>query len=76
MGLNLEQKQAVVAEVSAQLAQAQAVILAEYRSLPVGTHEASWDARDARGQKVGAGVYFVRVRQGDRVDSREIVLVD
>ena len=36
MGLNLEQKQAVVAEVSTQLAQAQAVILAEYRSLRVG----------------------------------------
>jgi large subunit ribosomal protein L10 len=36
LGLNLEQKQAVVAEVSTQLAQAQAVILAEYRSLRVG----------------------------------------
>jgi large subunit ribosomal protein L10 len=36
LGLNLEQKQAVVAEVSAQLSQAQAVILAEYRSLRVG----------------------------------------
>ena len=36
MGLNLEQKQAVVAEVSAQVAQAQAIVLAEYRSLPVG----------------------------------------
>ena len=35
MGLNLEQKQAVVAEVSAQLAKAQAVIVAEYRGLDV-----------------------------------------
>jgi large subunit ribosomal protein L10 len=35
LSLNLEQKQAVVAEVSAQLAKAQAVILAEYRSLAV-----------------------------------------
>ena len=35
MGLNLEQKQAVVAEVSAQLAKAQAVIVAEYRGLNV-----------------------------------------
>ncbi|MDH5535389.1 MAG: 50S ribosomal protein L10 [Betaproteobacteria bacterium] len=35
MGLNLEQKQAVVAEVSAELAKAQAVVLAEYRSLQV-----------------------------------------
>lgn len=35
MSLNLEQKQAVVAEVSAELAKAQAVVLAEYRSLQV-----------------------------------------
>ena len=36
MGLNLEQKQAVVAEVAARLAGAQAVIVAEYRGLDVG----------------------------------------
>ncbi len=35
MGLNLEQKQAVVAEVAARLASAQAVIVAEYRGLDV-----------------------------------------
>ncbi len=36
MSLNLEQKQAVVAEVSAQVALAQAIVVAEYRYLPVG----------------------------------------
>ena len=36
MGLNLEQKQAVVAEVAAKLSGAQAVIVAEYRGLDVG----------------------------------------
>ncbi len=36
MSLNLEQKQAVVAEVSAQVARAQAIVVAEYRYLPVG----------------------------------------
>jgi large subunit ribosomal protein L10 len=36
LGLNLEQKQAVVAEISAELAKAQTVVLAEYRSLQVG----------------------------------------
>ena len=39
LGLNLEQKQAVVAEVSAEVAKAQAIVLAEYRSLPVGEHD-------------------------------------
>ena len=36
MGLSLEQKQAAVAEVAAQLGKAQAVIVAEYRGLGVG----------------------------------------
>lgn len=36
MGLNLEQKQAVVTEIAAQLAKAQTVIVAEYRGLNVG----------------------------------------
>jgi large subunit ribosomal protein L10 len=36
LGLNLEQKQAVVSEIAAQLGKAQAVIVAEYRGLNVG----------------------------------------
>jgi len=36
LGLNLEQKQAMVAEVAAKLAAAQALIVAEYRGLNVG----------------------------------------
>ena len=36
MGLNLEEKKAVVAEVSAQVADAQAIVVAEYRGLEVG----------------------------------------
>ncbi len=52
MSLNLEQKQAVVAEVSAQLAKAQAVILAEYRSIPVK------DMTELRKKARGSGVYL------------------
>jgi large subunit ribosomal protein L10 len=52
LGLNLEEKQAVVKEVSAELAKAQAVILAEYRSLPVSEMTAL--RRKAR----GSGVYL------------------
>ena len=36
MGLNLEQKQAVVSEIALELGKAQAVIVAEYRGLDVG----------------------------------------
>ena len=52
MSLNLEQKQAVVAEVSAQLAKAQAVILAEYRSVPVK------NMTELRRKARGVGVYL------------------
>jgi large subunit ribosomal protein L10 len=52
LSLNLEQKQAVVAEVSAQVAQAQVIVLAEYRSLPV---EAMTDLRKKARE---SGVYF------------------
>lgn len=52
MGLNLEQKQAVVAEVSAELAKAQAVILAEYRSIPVK------NMTELRKKARGSGVYL------------------
>ncbi|MBI4756066.1 MAG: 50S ribosomal protein L10 [Betaproteobacteria bacterium] len=52
MGLNLEEKQAVVSEVSAELANAQAVIVAEYRGLPVG------DVTRLRAQARQSGVYL------------------
>ena len=52
LGLNLDDKKAVVAEVSAELAQAQAVIVAEYRGLEVGQITA------LRAQARQSGVYL------------------
>jgi large subunit ribosomal protein L10 len=52
LGLNLEQKKALVAEISAKVAQAQAIVLAEYRSLEVG------EITQLRAKARGAGVYF------------------
>lgn len=52
MSLNLEQKQAVVAEVGAQVARAQAIVLAEYRSLQVG------DMTELRKKARSSGVYL------------------
>jgi len=52
LGLNLEQKQAVVAEVSAEVALAQAIVLAEYRSLPVG------NMTELRKRARNSGVYL------------------
>lgn len=52
MGLNLQEKQAVVAEVSAQVAQAQTIVLAEYRGIAVS------DITKLRASARNAGVYF------------------
>lgn len=52
MGLNLDQKKAVVAEVSAQVANAQAIIVAEYRGLEVG------DITNLRAKARQSGVYL------------------
>ena len=52
MSLNLQQKQAVVAEVSAQVAQAQSIVLAEYRGIQVA------DITRLRANARNSGVYF------------------
>ncbi len=52
MGLNLEQKKAVVDEVAASVRSAQAIILAEYRSLPVA------EITELRAKARASNVYF------------------
>lgn len=52
MGLKLEEKQAVVAELTSRVQESQAVVLAEYRSLQVG----EMTALRARARK--SGIYF------------------
>lgn len=52
MSLNLQEKQAVVAEVSTQVAQSQTIILAEYRGIAVS------DITKLRASAREAGVYF------------------
>lgn len=52
MGLNLEQKQVVVSEISAEIAKAQAIVLAEYRGLEVG------HMTDLRRKARQSGVYL------------------
>ena len=41
-----------------------------------GTHTAQWDATDAAGRAVGAGVYIYRLSSDDQTESRRMVLVD
>ena len=43
---------------------------------PAGSHTAMWDAKDAAGRAVGAGVYIYRMGSEGRSMSRRMVLVD
>jgi len=52
LALNLQEKQAVVAEVSAQVAQAQTIVVAEYRGIPVA------EITTLRANARSNGVYF------------------
>jgi large subunit ribosomal protein L10 len=52
LSLNLEQKQAVVAEVAKQVAGAKAIVMAENRGMPVG------DMTQLRAKARASGVYF------------------
>jgi len=52
LSLNLQQKQAVVAEVGAQVAEAQTIVLAEYRGIEVA------EITKLRANARNAGVYF------------------
>jgi large subunit ribosomal protein L10 len=52
LGLNLEQKQAIVSEIAAQLGKAQSVIVAEYRGLDVGA------VTDLRAKARKSGLYL------------------
>ncbi len=52
MGLNIEEKKAVVAEVSGHVANAKAIVVAEYRGLEVG------EMTELRAKARNAGIYF------------------
>ena len=44
--------------------------------LAAGEHRLAWDGRDAEGQAVAAGVYVVRLHQGDQTRIRKMVKLE
>ena len=43
--------------------------------VPGGTHHVSWNGNSVSGARVGAGIYFVRMRAGDRLLSQKLELL-
>ncbi len=44
-------------------------------ALPAGAHRVRWNGADARGERVGSGVYFCRLDAGEEVLTRKLVLL-
>jgi plastocyanin len=44
------------------------------RSFDRGVHSATWDGRDAAGARVGAGIYYLRLRTPDVSQTRQVTL--
>jgi hypothetical protein len=45
----------------------------EQGTLAAGAYERSWDGRDARGRRVSAGIYFVRLQTGTQVLTQKVL---
>ena len=43
--------------------------------LEAGKHSARWDGRDDHGRKLASGVYVYRLRAGEQVDTRRLLLL-
>jgi flagellar hook assembly protein FlgD len=41
--------------------------------LPGGTHRLTWDGSSDRGRDAGSGLYWIKVRAGDRTFVRQVV---
>ncbi|MBD3401729.1 T9SS type A sorting domain-containing protein [candidate division GN15 bacterium] len=45
------------------------------RYYSAGTYELTWDGQDSRGQTVASGVYFYRLRAGEIVQQKKMLLL-
>ncbi len=43
--------------------------------LPAGVQKIVWDGRDAQGRRARAGVYYYRLRAGEKVEAGQVVVL-
>jgi hypothetical protein len=49
-------------------------VLEDERKVP-GSHVSHWDGRNAEGERVGAGVYFYRIKAGEFAATRKMIVL-
>jgi hypothetical protein len=74
IGFDLAQPQAVRLEIFDIKGRVVRTLL-QGQQFPAGTHEATWDGRNNAGQITASGVYFYRLRAGNFVETRRMVLM-
>lgn len=42
---------------------------------PAGVHSATWNGKDSNGRETASGIYLYRIKAGDNVDSKKMVLL-
>ncbi len=45
------------------------------REMPAGNHSIHWDGTDSQGRRVGSGIYIYRLRSGNEMKSRKMVVL-
>jgi immune inhibitor A len=65
----------VVVNVSIYDTSGKRIVTLEEGLRPAGLSRLRWDGRDARGNLVSSGVYFCRLKAGDRLVARKMVLL-
>jgi flagellar hook assembly protein FlgD len=55
---------------------AEVATLVDNEQKPAGYHVVVWDARDGAGRNVTSGVYFIRMRAGNFVQTSKTLLIE
>jgi parallel beta-helix repeat protein len=51
------------------------VVILKQENMPAGTHTLSWDGRNKAGQVAPSGIYFLRVKAGEKVAVKKLLVV-
>jgi hypothetical protein len=45
------------------------------REMPAGDHSTHWDGKDSQGRRVSSGIYIYRMRSGNEIKTRKMIVL-